>query len=112
MEMEREFGIESASVEKAAGDAQRKRPEKRDGGGRRQICNGRVAGAGRAGPKLLRIAHAAGNSAAEASPPVAGDTAGTTDARAGEADAALNSKGASGALAGSEASEAPVVIEA
>ena len=53
---------------------------KRDGSGRRQICSGRAAGAGRAGPKLLSIADAAGNAAAAVALPAAGDAAGVTAA--------------------------------
>ena len=52
----------------------------RDGSGRRQICSGRAAGAGRAGPKLLSIAYAAGNAAAAVSLLVAGDAGGVTAA--------------------------------
>ena len=75
--MEGRFGNKSAQVSsRESGQS----CSKRDGSGRRQICSGRAAGAGRAGPKLLSIAYAAGNAAAAVSLPVAGDAGGVTAA--------------------------------
>ena len=75
--MEGGFGNESAQVSsrESGPELQQVRRQRAP-----EICSGRAAGAGRAGPKLLSIAYAAGNAAAAVSLPAAGDAGGMTAA--------------------------------